>query len=161
MELRASEPYINALISRMYQYLMNLRHDVERIRTIYEFRTPPAARAYAFIGIMTLGIFWSPYFVYIASGTLWISVYGMVITNLLLCILYEVHSQIEDPFDAEGEDDLNFAWTFEVHNYMFEDLGDAGQESHGAFRDQTGRIQPLRSDPTRQYALDLEIDSQE
>ena len=146
-ELRTAEPYINALISRMYQHHRYLRLDFERIRTVYEFRSPPAVRAYAFIGIILLGILWSPHFVYLAGGVtgeLWVAIYGMVITNLLLCLLYEVYAQIEDPFDAEGDDDLNFGWTFEVHNYMFEDLGDNGDTNSAGFREHPDRIDPLR-----------------
>ena len=123
-ELRLVDPNMNGVISRAYQYLRYLRSDFERLRTVFEFRTASEIRSFALIGIMTLGILWSPYFAHLANEStgVWASIYAIVLTNVVLSVLFEIYSGLEDPFDAKGNDDLNFAWVFDANTYLFEDV---------------------------------------
>ena len=69
-------------------------------------------------------ILWSPYYAHLATEaqSLWPAIYAIVLTNVVLSALFEIYCGLEDPFDAKGDDDLNFAWIFELNNYLFEDV---------------------------------------
>ena len=118
-----------------------MRNDFERIRTVYEFRTSAQIRAYGFCGILTLGITWSPYFASLShtAGALWVGIYAIVLTNLVLATLFEVYLGLEDPFDDDGDDDLNFAWIFEIKSWMFQD------SSRVSYQDQSGILPTLHT----------------
>lgn len=141
--LRTSESWIPGLISRLYQYVRFLRLDFERIRTVYEFRTAAEVRAYASFGVGSISIIWSFYFANLAkTWGLGYALYAIIVSNTLLVCLFEIFCSLEDPFDGRGDDDLNFAWVFEVNNFMFEDIA-----TTRPYHEQSRPVRPLRRVP--------------
>jgi len=117
--LRRREDWIRSVVSRLYQYVRYMLNDFERLRTVTDFRTPAAFRAYTWFWLTFFPLLFSPYFAFIAKSNLWAGLYDSIVTSLMLVSLYNAVVNLEDPFDGDGMDDLNMDMVREPSYFMF------------------------------------------
>jgi len=94
-------------LSRANQYLEKMLISFERIKHIYQYRTPRTLRAYSKLFIFILPPLYGPYFSYIAKDLMPEFVYVMpAIFSIVLVSLDNIQDHLENPFDQVGEDDI-------------------------------------------------------
>jgi predicted membrane chloride channel (bestrophin family) len=94
-------------VSRCNQYLSKVMHSFERLKHIYQYRTPVTLRAFAGLFLIALPVLCGPYFIHLAEGVPSGWTYLMaVVTSLVLVSLDNIQDQLENPFDQVGEDDV-------------------------------------------------------
>jgi hypothetical protein len=81
----------------------------ERIKHIYQYRTPLSLRAFSDFFILVLPIIYGPYFAYLAVEYKAASMaYIMpVLFAVILTGLDNIQTHLEDPFDQIGADDVS------------------------------------------------------
>lgn len=94
--------------ARLNQFLSKMMVSFERIKHIYQYRTPRTLRTYSDIFILILPIVYGPHF---ADSVTNFS-YGLqfavpVLFTLILVALDNIQSHLENPFDQRGEDDVH------------------------------------------------------
>jgi len=94
--------------SRSNQFLSKMMISFERIKHIYQYRTPRTLRTYSDIFIVILPIIYGPHFAENATNFS----YGLqfavpVLFSVILVALDNIQSHLENPFDQEGEDDVH------------------------------------------------------
>lgn len=94
--------------SRSNQFLSKMMISFERIKHIYQYRTPRTLRTYSDIFIVILPIIYGPHF---AESVTTYS-YGLqfavpVLFSVILVALDNIQSHLENPFDQQGEDDVH------------------------------------------------------
>ncbi len=95
-------------VSRCNQYLSKMFISFERIKHIYQYRTPKTLRLFSDVFIALLPPLYGPYFAHIAkdfsaSGLVYIM---PVLFSLILVGLDNIQSHLENPFDKVGSDDI-------------------------------------------------------
>ena len=93
--------------SRSNQFLSKMMVSFERIKHIYQYRTPRTLRTYSDIFIIVLPIIYGPHFAEKATNFS----YGLqfavpVLFSVILVALDNIQSHLENPFDQQGEDDV-------------------------------------------------------
>jgi len=93
--------------SRSNQFLSKMMVSFERIKHIYQYRTPRTLRTYSDIFIVILPILYGPHFAENATNFN----YGLqfavpVLFSVILVALDNIQSHLENPFDQQGEDDV-------------------------------------------------------
>ena len=94
-------------MSRANQYLRLMMLDFELLRNIASYRTPVPLRAYSHVFLNTFPILVGPYFAslsrdyYLAMGYAVAALYSLVLVSL-----DNIQEELEDPFDADGLDDI-------------------------------------------------------
>ena len=93
--------------SRSNQFLSKMMISFERIKHIYQYRTPRTLRTYSDIFIIILPIIYGPHFAENATNFS----YGLqfavpVLFSVILVALDNIQSHLENPFDQRGEDDV-------------------------------------------------------
>ncbi len=93
--------------SRSNQFLSKMMISFERIKHIYQYRTPRTLRTYSDIFIIILPIIYGPHFADSATNFS----YGLqfavpVLFSVILVALDNIQSHLENPFDQRGEDDV-------------------------------------------------------
>jgi len=99
------------IISRMNQYVRLMIFDVEKMRTIRDYRTPNGLRMFAafvlHLSCITLGPFFNSY---CKEGEEY-GCPGSYFTSIMFCtvvlMLYHTQRDLEDPYDGIGVDDIN------------------------------------------------------
>lgn len=94
--------------SRSNQFLSKMMISFERIKHIYQYRTPRTLRTYSDIFIVILPIVYGPHFAENATNFN----YGLhfavpVLFSVILVALDNIQSHLENPFDQQGEDDVD------------------------------------------------------
>jgi len=94
-------------ISRCSQYISKMLVSFENLKHIYQYRTPQTLRAYSSFFITVLPVLYGPYFAYIAKDYSSGLGYMMpVLFTIIFVSLDNIQSQLENPFDQFGEDDV-------------------------------------------------------
>jgi len=94
-------------LSRVNQYLEKMLIAYERIKHIYQYRTPRTLRAYSKLFIYLLPPLYGPYFAHISSDLRPVFAYMMpAIFSIVLVSLDNIQDHLENPFDQVGEDDI-------------------------------------------------------
>ena len=93
--------------SRSNQFLSKMMISFERVKHIYQYRTPRTLRTYSDIFIVILPILYGPHFAENATNFN----YGLqfavpVLFSVILVALDNIQSHLENPFDQQGEDDV-------------------------------------------------------
>ena len=95
--------------SRSNQFLSKMMISFERIKHIYQYRTPRTLRTYSDIFIVVLPIMYGPYFAFKADHYAIGLQYAMpILYSVILVALDNIQSHLENPFDQQGEDDVSF-----------------------------------------------------
>lgn len=94
-------------LSRVNQYLEKMIISYERIKHIYQYRTPRTLRAYSKLFIYLLPPLYGPYFAHISRDLMPVFAYVMpAIFSIVLVSLDNIQDHLENPFDQVGEDDI-------------------------------------------------------
>jgi len=94
-------------ISRCNQYLSRMALAFEKLKHIYEYRTPRTLRAFSTFFIFVLPILYGPYFAYQAGQQAsWLFFITPVLFVLILVGLANIQDHLENPFDQIGADDV-------------------------------------------------------
>lgn len=95
--------------SRSNQFLSKMMISFERIKHIYQYRTPRTLRTYSDIFIVCLPVVYGPYFAYTATKFSTELEYILpILFSVILVALDNIQAHLENPFDQQGEDDVNF-----------------------------------------------------
>ncbi|MBT8470966.1 MAG: hypothetical protein KJN99_00060 [Marinicaulis sp.] len=96
-------------VSRCNQYFSKMLGSFERIKHIFQYRTPRTLRAFSEVFITLLPPLYGPYFAAMADD---FTVAGLVyivpaLFAFILTSLDNIQIHLEDPFDQIGEDDVS------------------------------------------------------
>ena len=96
-------------VSRCNQYLSKMFVSFEKIKHIYQYRTPRTLQTFSELFIKILPPLYGPYFAHIAQD--FTPGYGLayvtpVLFSLILVSLDNIQEHLENPFDKIGEDDI-------------------------------------------------------
>ncbi|WP_158845606.1 hypothetical protein [Algibacter sp. L1A34] len=93
--------------SRSNQFLSKMMISFERIKHIYQYRTPRTLRTYSDIFIVLLPIIYGPHFAHnVTSYNYGLEFAVPVMFSVILVALDNIQSHLENPFDQQGEDDV-------------------------------------------------------
>ena len=95
--------------SRTNQFLSKMMISFEKIKHIYQYRTPRTLRTYSDVFIVILPILYGPHFAKNATNFS----YGLqfavpILFSIILVALDSIQAHLENPFDQQGEDDVDF-----------------------------------------------------
>lgn len=94
--------------SRSNQFLSKMMISFERIKHIYQYRTPRTLRTYSDIFIVILPIIYGPHFAEsVTSYSYGLQFAVPVLFSVILVALDNIQSHLENPFDQQGEDDVH------------------------------------------------------
>ena len=94
-------------MSRANQYLEKMLISYEKIKHIYQYRTPKTLRAYSKLFIFLLPPLYGPYFAHISIDMRAEFAYLMpALFSVVLVSLDNIQDDLENPFDQVGEDDI-------------------------------------------------------
>ena len=97
-------------VSRCNQYLSKMFVSFERIKHIYQYRTPRTLRTFSDVFITILPPLYGPYFANLGKDFSYGLVYVTpVLFALVLVSLDSIQAHLENPFDRIGEDDISFS----------------------------------------------------
>ena len=95
--------------SRSNQFLSKMMISFERIKHIYQYRTPGTLRTYSDIFIVSLPVIWGPHFAENVTSYNYGLQYAVpILFSVILVALDNIQSHLENPFDQQGEDDVDF-----------------------------------------------------
>lgn len=92
----------------IYRFIASLNDDFEKLKNIFVYRTPVSLRAYSKIFLNAFPLLFAPYFAFLSIKQSYIlgfmvgSLYGLILASL-----DNIQSDMENPFDQIGTDDLN------------------------------------------------------
>lgn len=93
--------------SRSNQFLSKMMISFERIKHIYQYRTPRTLRTYSDIFIVVLPIIYGPHFAHnVAEYSHGLYLAVPIMFSVILVALDNIQSHLENPFDQQGEDDV-------------------------------------------------------
>ena len=94
--------------SRSNQFLSKMMISFERIKHIYQYRTPRTLRTYSDIFIIALPIIYGPHFAHSVTSYSYGLQYAVpIMFSVILVALDNIQSHLENPFDQQGEDDVH------------------------------------------------------
>lgn len=94
-------------VSRCNQYLSKVMVSFEKIKHIYQYRTPRTLNAFRKVFIVLMPVAYGPYFAWLAKDIPASIVYVTpVLTAVVLASLDNIQTHLENPFDRDSEDDL-------------------------------------------------------
>ena len=94
-------------VSRCNQYLSKIFVAFERIKHIYQYRTPRTLRTFSDVFITILPPLYGPYFANLGKDFSYGLVYVTpILFALILVSLDSIQAHLENPFDKIGEDDI-------------------------------------------------------
>jgi hypothetical protein len=94
-------------VSRCNQYVGRIMLSFEKLKHIYQYRTPRTLRAFSDLFIFLLPVLYGPYFAYQAKDGAGLLIYVMpVLFAMILVGLDNIQGHLENPFDGIGEDDV-------------------------------------------------------
>ena len=94
-------------VSRVNSHLSKLLMSFEKLKHIYQYRTPRTLRAYSKIFIFIVPVIYSPYFALLAQGNeLGVAMIMPLLFALIFTSLDNIQEHLENPFDQIGEDDI-------------------------------------------------------
>jgi hypothetical protein len=97
-------------MSRINQYLKNIVSAFEKMRNIKEYRTPITLRSFNQVFLNLFPILFAPYFAHlidVKEPKSYVIGYGIgILYSVVLVALDNIQEDLENPYDAIGEDDL-------------------------------------------------------
>jgi len=94
--------------SRSNQFISKMMISFERIKHIYQYRTPRTLRTYSDIFIVILPIVYGPHFAEsVTSYSYGLQFAVPILFSVILVALDNIQSHLENPFDQQGEDDVH------------------------------------------------------
>lgn len=94
--------------SRSNQFLSKMMISFERIKHIYQYRTPRTLRTYSDIFIVLLPILYGPHFAHnVTNYNFGLHFAVPIMFTVILVALDNIQSHLENPFDQQGEDDVH------------------------------------------------------
>ncbi len=97
-------------ISRCNQYLSKAMISFEKVKHIYQYRTPRTLNAFRSVFIVLLPFIYGPYFAFLAKDFSPSMAYVTpVLVAVVLASLDNIQSHLENPFDRDSEDDLKIS----------------------------------------------------
>ena len=94
--------------SRAIQFLTRIINAFERVKHIFQYRTPRTLRAYSDIFIWTLPVLYGPYFAHLTKEySPQVEYFIPILFSVVLVCLDNIQAHLENPFDRVGEDDVN------------------------------------------------------
>lgn len=94
-------------VSRVNQYLSKLILSFEKVKHIYQYRTPRTLRAFSILFLTVLPPLYGPYFAALAKESSAQLTYIMpILFSVILVSLDSIQIHLENPFDQIGEDDI-------------------------------------------------------
>ena len=95
-------------VSRTNQFLSKMLVSFEKIKHVFQYRTPRTLRAFADIFILLLPLLYGPYFAHLAKdySSPYLSYIVPVLFAFVLVSLDNIQTHLENPFDQVGEDDV-------------------------------------------------------
>jgi len=97
-------------VSRANQYLRAMIIEFESMNNVKLYQTPKSLRAYSQIFLNLFPILYAPYFAHICQVSHVLSGYVVAfIYSVVLVTLDNIQEDLEDPFDGEGEDDVELS----------------------------------------------------
>jgi len=95
-------------VSRANQYLRSIIIEFERMKNILRYRTPISLRSYSHVFLNSFPILFGPYFAHLTTKSFPVMGYIIAILySLVLVSLDNIQEDLENPYDAVGEDDVN------------------------------------------------------
>ena len=95
--------------SRSNQFISKMMISFERIKHIYQYRTPRTLRTYSDIFIIILPIVYGPHFAESVDNYSYnLQFVVPVLFSVILVALDNIQAHLENPFDQQGEDDVHF-----------------------------------------------------
>ncbi|UCD81340.1 MAG: hypothetical protein JSW26_07910 [Desulfobacterales bacterium] len=95
-------------ISRINQYMRSMIIEFEKMRNIFQYRTPISLRAYSQVFLNIFPILFGPYFAKLCNDSYQAVGYGVaVLYSVVLVSLDNIQEDLENPFDGVGQDDVN------------------------------------------------------
>lgn len=93
--------------SRSNQFLSKMMISFERVKHIYQYRTPRTLRTYSDIFIVVLPVIYGPHFAHnVTSYNYGLEFAVPIMFSVILVALDNIQSHLENPFDQQGEDDV-------------------------------------------------------
>ena len=94
--------------SRCNQFVSKMIISFERIKHIYQYRTPRSLRAFSDVFIALLPPLYGPYFAFLAndSSAGWLDYVTPTLFAIILTSLDSIQTHLENPFDQVGVDDV-------------------------------------------------------
>ncbi len=93
--------------SRSNQFLSKMMISFERVKHIYQYRTPRTLRTYSDIFIVILPIVYGPHFAENATSFNFGLQFAVpILFSVILVALDNIQAHLENPFDQQGEDDI-------------------------------------------------------
>lgn len=107
-DLRRSEKWIQSVITRVYYYHRLMLNDFEKLRVVHDYRTASGLRAYGWVFLSLYPVLFGPFFAdYAVTGGLWSGYYISGLSTLMFGCLYQILTDLEDPFYRVRLDTLN------------------------------------------------------
>jgi len=108
-EMRSMDDWMAKGVGACYATHRALMTDFERIRSVCDYRLAASFKGYSTVWMALFCILFGPFFAKgaLLEGSIWSGIYNSIFVSLVLVTLSEVNDDLEDPFDGQGEDDLN------------------------------------------------------
>lgn len=95
-------------VSRCNQYLSKIMVSFEKVKHIYQYRTPRTLNVFRKVFIFVLPFAYGPYFAFLAEDSTSNIVYVTpVLVAIVLVSLDNIQNNLENPFVGDSEDDLS------------------------------------------------------
>jgi len=118
-DLRRSEKWIQSVITRVYYYQRLMLTDFEKLRVIHDYRTASGLRAYGWIFLSLYPILFGPFFAnYCVNSGLWSGFYISALSTMMFGCLYQILTDLEDPFYKIRMDTVNLDVLEETPTHM-------------------------------------------
>lgn len=100
-------------ISRLNQFMSKIIISFNKMKIIYNYRTPVTLRAYSKVFIYSFPLLYAPYFATFHSEFYLLTYVMPILYSFILVSLDNIQDHLEDPYDQVGEDDI----IIDVENY--------------------------------------------
>lgn len=97
-------------VSRVNEYIRVICVQFQELKNVRIYRTPIAIRGYSKFFILIFPIIFGPSFNYLSNeaGAIWHGIMLAVVYSVILTGLDNVQEALENPFDGDGKDDIQF-----------------------------------------------------
>lgn len=100
-------------ISRLNQFVSKMMIAFNKMKIIYNYRTPITLRTYSKVFIYSFPLLYAPYFANFHADIYFLGYVMPILYSFILVSLDNIQDHLEDPYDQIGEDDI----IIDVENY--------------------------------------------
>jgi hypothetical protein len=93
-------------LSRLNQFVSKMMIAFNKMKIIYNYRTPITLRAYSKVFIYTFPVLYAPYFATFHVDFYLLGYVMPILYSFILVSLDNIQDHLEDPYDQVGEDDI-------------------------------------------------------